>query len=404
MSVRSKRTAIALLVLLMAIQVPFVVRRMMTAHLAADIERNNSERTTRKNAGYREYKGVLHIHTSLGGHSTGSFRELIEAANANSLDFVIMTEHVQSDIDTAALTLSGLHQGTLFIAGSELRSRNGDKLLAVPGISHFDEPHSLTTEEIIQNTSGKDGLVFAAYPERDRIMQTDIDGIEVLSLHTAAKQMNPLLSFFDLFWTYPSYPGLLFASSFKRPEKELEIYDAIAAERRALLFAGTDAHSNIGITFFGTDTGHRFGRIKLDPYQMSLSVVRLHVLIEEGTELSQAAVLQAMKEGKAFVGMDIIGDTSGFFFSAAAEDGSSYVMGSEIPSGKEYTLAAFSPQNVRFVLLRNGEKIAESPNSMEFSFPIGGVPGAYRLEVFLDRLGPPFDKMPWILSNPIYVR
>ncbi|QYO65393.1 hypothetical protein [Leptolyngbya sp. 7M] len=404
MSVISKRIAIALLVLLMAIQVPFVVRRIMTARLGADIERNNSERTAREIAGYREYKGVLHIHTSLGGHSTGSFRELIEAANANSLDFVIMTEHVQSDLDTAALTLSGVHQGTLFVAGSEMRSRDGDKLLTIPGISHVDEPQSFTTDEIIRNNSSKDGLVFAAYPERERILRSSIDGIEVFSLHTAAKQMNPFLSFFDLFWTYPSYPALLFASSFKRPDKELDIYDAMAAERRTLLFAGTDAHSNIGITFFGTDTGHRFGYIKLDPYQMSLSVVRLHVLIEEGSELSQAALLRSLKEGKAFVGMDIIGDTSGFSFTAAAEDGSSYVMGSEIPSGKEYTFAAFSPQIARFLLLRNGEKIAESANSSEFSFTIGGEPGAYRLEVYLDKLGPPFDKMPWILSNPIYVR
>jgi hypothetical protein len=31
-------------------------------------------------------------------------------------------------------------------------------------------------------------------------------------------------------------------------------------------------------------------------------------------------------------------------------------------------------------------------------------PGTYRVEVYRDDLGPPFDKMPWILSNPIYLR
>jgi hypothetical protein len=31
-------------------------------------------------------------------------------------------------------------------------------------------------------------------------------------------------------------------------------------------------------------------------------------------------------------------------------------------------------------------------------------PGAYRVEVYRDDLGQPFDKVPWIISNPIYVR
>jgi hypothetical protein len=31
-------------------------------------------------------------------------------------------------------------------------------------------------------------------------------------------------------------------------------------------------------------------------------------------------------------------------------------------------------------------------------------PGEYRVEVYRELLGSPFDKMPWIISNPIYVR
>jgi len=31
-------------------------------------------------------------------------------------------------------------------------------------------------------------------------------------------------------------------------------------------------------------------------------------------------------------------------------------------------------------------------------------PGVYRVEVYREDLGEPFSKMPWIMSNPIYVR
>jgi hypothetical protein len=30
--------------------------------------------------------------------------------------------------------------------------------------------------------------------------------------------------------------------------------------------------------------------------------------------------------------------------------------------------------------------------------------GTYRVEVYQDGLGSPFDKMPWIISDPIYVK
>ena len=54
---------------------------------------------------FAEYTGVMHVHTFLGGHSTGTFEELIAGANANDLDFVVMTEHYDSNYDTSALTL-----------------------------------------------------------------------------------------------------------------------------------------------------------------------------------------------------------------------------------------------------------------------------------------------------------
>ncbi len=83
--------------------------------------------------GFTEYKGVVHVHSFLGGHSAGTFSEIISAAQANQLQFVIMTEHTEKDFDTAAMTLQGMHGGVLFINGNEVSAANGDRLLVLPG-------------------------------------------------------------------------------------------------------------------------------------------------------------------------------------------------------------------------------------------------------------------------------
>ena len=59
----------------------------------------------------------------------GTFQEIISAAQANRLQFVIMTEHPEEHIDTAAMTLSGMLGGVLFINGSEISAANGDRTL-----------------------------------------------------------------------------------------------------------------------------------------------------------------------------------------------------------------------------------------------------------------------------------
>ncbi len=70
---------------------------------------------------------MVHVHSFLGGHSSGSFSEIISAAQANQLNFVIMTEHTEKDFDTAAMTLQGMHGGVLFITGQEKAAENGDR-------------------------------------------------------------------------------------------------------------------------------------------------------------------------------------------------------------------------------------------------------------------------------------
>ena len=91
---------VALLLLLS--QTPFAYRRYKLRRLSAGIQQLNSERRVPEPYGFKDYKGVVHVHSFLGGHSSGSFSEIIAAAQANQLQFVIMTEHTEAHFDTAA--------------------------------------------------------------------------------------------------------------------------------------------------------------------------------------------------------------------------------------------------------------------------------------------------------------
>src|SRR6185503_18672010 len=144
--------------------------------LSAGIHQLNSERRVPEQNGFTDYKGVVHVHSFLGGHSSGSFAEIISAAQSNHLQFVIMTEHTEKDFDTAAMTLQGTHGGVLFINGNEVSTENGDRMLVLPS-----------------------EVSIVAYPEEFKNWDTaHFNGVEVYNVFTNAKQVNPVVAFFDV--------------------------------------------------------------------------------------------------------------------------------------------------------------------------------------------------------------
>jgi hypothetical protein len=399
-----KRSILVLLAALLLAQIPFIYRRYKTGRLAEKIAALNVSRTVRADETYKEYKGIIHAHTNIGGHSTGTFDEIIDAANANDLDFVLLTEHYSDKFDSSALTLNGIYGRTLFVGGHEADTADGDRFLLIPGSPETANFRNLTTPAFLDKVHSESRLAFVTYPEKFKSWHTAYDGIEVFSLHTNAKQMNPYLALFDLIWTYPAYPGLMLASGFKRPDANLQKFDEAASARKISLFAGSDAHSNIGFHLFGDDAGHKPINIKLDPYMMTFQLARLHVLIEKAKPFSRETLLEAIRAGHTFVGFDVLGDSTGFSFTAQHATGRS-AMGVEVPSSPDLTLSVSAPLPARFVYYRNGVAVAGSADGPETTGRIiPNQPGIYRVEAYLDELGPPFDRTPWIMSNPIYVR
>jgi hypothetical protein len=322
---------------------------------------------------------VVHVHSFLGGHSTGTFAEIISAAQANHLQFVIMTEHAEKDFDTAAMTLQGTHGGVLFINGNEVSAANGDRLLVLPG-----------------------EISLVAYPEEFKNWDTaGLDGVEIYNVFTNSKRINPVVAFFDVLWSQRSYRDLIFALYLERPVESLKKWDGALARARLTAIAGNDAHANIGVSLKDS-SGKTLLGIQLDPYETSFRLVRVHALIEQDKLFDATSVLDAVRAGHCFVGFDFLGDSSGFSF-AAENPGEKKIQGDEIALEKETRLLVRTPVSSRIVLFKNGVVFLDESGvtSKEVLITERGV---YRVEVYLPQLGNLVATKPWIISNPIYVR
>ena len=378
---RRKRFILLIVLLLLVIsQVPFAYRRYKLRGLSAAIQQLNSQRAgSERHNGFIDYKGVVHVHSFLGGHSSGTFSEIISAAQANQLQFVIMTEHTEKDFDTAAMTLSGVHGGVLFINGKETNAPTGDRLLVLPG-----------------------EVSIAAYPEEFKSLETPgLEGVEIYNVFTNAKQINPVVAFFDVVWSQRSYPDLIFALYLKRPDENLKRWDQALAHSRLTATAGNDAHANIGVSLKDS-SGKTLLGIQLDPYATSFRLVRLHVLIEQDRPLDATNLLEAVKAGHCFVGFDFLGDSAGFSFEAE-NSGERKVQGDEISLKNETRLRVQTPVSSRIVLFKDGAVFVDESETSAKELPIRER-GVYRVEVYLPQLGSMVAQKPWIISNPIYVR
>ena len=400
---RRRKILIVLLGLVVLSQLPFAYRRYRLARLQKAIQQLESQRAApQSESDFIDYQGVIHVHSSLGGHSTGTFAELIAAAKANQLDFLIMTEHPQAEFDTSAMTLSGVHAGILFLNGNEVASASGDRLLLIPGSADAASMSTQTTQEVIAKQKSAGGLAFATYPSESQNWQSSsVDGVEVYNLFTNARQYNAFVAVFDSVWSYRGVADLMFANFFARPAANLNRWDQamLGGTRKLVAIAGNDAHSNIGLSM-NDASGKQWLGVKLDPYERSFRIVRTHVLIKKDKGLTRESLLEAISQGHCYVSFDLFGDGKGFTFATVGPKAG--IMGDETVSISVLQLRAAAPLSSRFVLYRDGIALTEkSGTAVEFTVD---APGAYRVEAYLASMPSPTKDQPWIISNPIYVR
>ena len=138
--------------------------------------------------------------------------------------------------------------------------------------------------------------------------------------------------------------------------------------------------------------------IHVFPYSFEFRTIRTHVLCPPLTgegKTDARAIVRAFADGNCFIGYDRFADSSGFRFRFESESGQTTAMGTETSFSERGTLRVALPAEAQITVLRNGE-IIEQQSTEALSVPVSR-PGVYRVEARRDGI-------PWIFSNPTYLR
>lgn len=330
--------------------------------------------------GYRDVTGVIHIHTrySDGG---GTFEDIARVANQQHLDYLIVTDHntMQPLIDGK----QGWHGMTLILVGEEI-STPGGHLLALN--VQQDVSRHQPTQAIIDQVNRQGGLSIIAHPYFQKRRWSDwtvtgFTGIEAYNVaHDALDENKLRIALWGV--TVPADP--LFLSMVDRPYDPLAKWDEMIAKRGRIVGIGSsDAHE---VRVMG---------LKFAPYDVMFKLVRTHVLLPDGVELSGPALYEHLRLGHAYFSIGLVGNASGFEFNA--RDGGAKllgIMGDAVTLSPELQLTVLLPAPGQVTLFKDGRPVAAYEGTA-WHLPVT-TPGVYRVEAVR-------REKPWIFSNPIYV-
>jgi hypothetical protein len=199
---------------------------------------------------------------------------------------------------------------------------------------------------------------------------------------------------------YGVNPRRALLSLLSSPRVALARWDRELALRDVAGFVGTDAHSRLLIT--------RNFALRFPSYESLFSLLQNHVLLREPLsgdfEKDRLSVLEALRAGRLYIGLDGYAPAGGFSFIARvgkdvapASGLRTATLGESLPFSTGIRLVGTirGPTGFNARLLRDGSPLAVFAEGFEIEAP---GPGVYRLEV--EAPGAP---TPWIISNPIYL-
>lgn len=346
----------------------------------------------------------LHMHTPYSdGH--GTHQEIAQAALRAGLDAVIVTDHnVWVNGPDGYYGDDG--RRVLLLVGEEIhdQARQPQKNhLLVFGAQRELAPLADDTQRLLDTVHKAGGLSFLAHPvdppapifgEPDLSWESwEVRGYTGIELWNAMSEFKSLLKSKAHALFYALNPQRVAHGPF---EKALRKWDALLAKGRPVVaIGGSDAHA------FPSRLGP--WRRVLFPYEFHFKAVNTHLFIPEplSGDLTndRRLVLEALRQGQAFIGYDLPAPTRGFRFTANGKDGTAW-MGGGLPVGDGLTLQIRLPHRSECRLLKDG-KVIKTWHKRETCTHITAEPGVYRVEVYREYLG---RRRGWIFSNPIYVR
>lgn len=348
---------------------------------------------------YRVYRGCVHIH-SIYSDGGGDIEEVMEAAQKSGLDYAILTDH--NTLQPLREGKEGRYGNSLLLIGTELSLPAGHYMaLNVPPDFTWDANN---TQRAINQVKAAGGFGFLAHPiSRWRWTDWQVTGYtgmqltNVSSLFHQEGTSQPLRLLADFVRGYLSNSDRAMRRVMSvASDGSLERWSDIIANRQTVGIGSADAHALIRV-------GGRNYRVP--QYSEVFRALQVHVLVPEEFNGDLAhdkrLVYSALQNGRCYTAYTIWGDPTGFEFTAT-RGGVRVVMGQPIQrNGGSVTLRVRVPgSQATTTRIFRGNRRVISTTVKDVVLPVP-VAGAYRAEVDLRREG---RLVPWIISNPIYVR
>ncbi len=330
-----------------------------------------------------EIEGVYHIHTT---YSDGrkSLDEIAKLASRADIDFIILTDHGNPNHES--YSSQGWKEGVLVLAGSELSVSRGH--LVALGFELPSRNFSHNTEDAFYEIRARGGFSIIAHPYSKTRWSwgkfIEYGGIEIINGDTALKK--------NIIASIPSLPALLIKPEyallkmFDSPHRNLRKWDELNNFHPIYGYFSLDAHLL---------------------YRPGFNLLHLHLLLQsplsEDFDTAKHQVYEALRKGRFYNSIHAAAHAHGFRFWGEEEEktvlmGGTVMLDSPVPLNIE---APF-PFAKDIHLVHNGKMIfrsAEDSISYEAAHP-----GTYRVEVYLTERSPLGKNIPWIISNPIFLR
>ena len=349
-----------------------------------------------------ERVGVIHVHTKASDGS-GTVAEVMSAAEKDNLSFIAITDH------NVALTESELAEDPPdlpIISGVELGTNAGHFLaLGIP--ASWVQPK--TNDDRVLLAAARDAGAFRilAHPFHPHTPWTDwktsdFEGMEIWN-EDATWRQNNFFGLLDALLLYGVNDQLALVRLARTPDENFVKWDELLQQRPVAGICAADTHARIRLGF-GNDW-------RFPGYVPSLKVAREHVLVSPDAGggnpalASAAELVNALKGGHSFCGLDSLYPADGFSFRVFSGS-SSGGPGDFLPWTEATRLKISTPAGSSIPLIkvfRDGREIDEQ-RSRTIDEPIAG-PGRYRTEVFLRQPGlTGWGRWTlWVFTNPVYV-
>jgi len=349
-------------------------------------------------------RGAIHVHTKRSDGS-GAPEQVAAAAARAGLQFIILTDHGDA---TRTPTRPAYQSGVLVVDAVEISGDDGH--VVALGLPKTPYPLGGEVRDIVEDVERLGAMSVAAHPGSPKpgLRWTEwaspFSGLEWLNGDSESRDER----WFGLaraLFTYPFRATASLATLLDRPDAVLRRWDALTGRRRVVAVAGADAHARLDVR--GDESGGRLAMLPIPGYETmfrAFSVTAVGVTLTRDPEQDSAAILDAIRHGRVYSTIDALATPAVVSFSAV-QGGMATAMGDFVlDTGGDIDLRVDSnaPRGSHIVLMKDGAAMATA-DGPSLRRVVRANRAVYRVEIQLDG-APGSPPVPWVVTNPIYVR